>query len=328
MQPFASAPIYVKTTARLHMGFIDLHGGLGRRFGSIGLSLEAPATAAIIRPAQEFEAHGPGAERTLVYARRVMEGLGLKTGVAIQVLEAIPEHAGLGSGTQCALAVGMAVAQACGQPLTVREAAALVQRGKRSGIGIAAFEQGGFLVDGGVGLSAETPPLLARMAFPLHWDVFLVMDPALSGVHGEQETRAFVELPCFPANAAAAIARLVLMRVLPGVAEQDLDAFGAGIREIQQMLGAHFAPAQGGTMYTSPRVARVMACLESQGVKCVGQSSWGPTGFAILGAGEESARLAEAARAIEPGLEYRICKARNQGSVVRQANAADLAVLA
>lgn len=310
------------------MGFIDLHGGLGRKFGSIGLSLEEPATVVNVRQANTLEAHGAGGERALVYAKHVLEGLGIHTGVVIQMHEAIPEHAGLGSGTQCALAVGMAVARAYGHPLSVREVAALVQRGKRSGIGIAAFEQGGLLVDGGLGEHTDTPPLLARMDFPEHWDVLLVMEPELRGVHGEQESRAFVELPPFAASDAAAIARLVLMKVLPGVAEGDLSAFGEGVREIQRMLGIHFAPAQDGSMYSSPRVAKVMSYLEARGVKCVGQSSWGPTGFAVVESGPELEKLVDDIRRLVPELNYKICKARNQGSVVRQEVTADETALA
>lgn len=310
------------------MGFIDLHGGLGRKFGSIGLSLDEPATVVTVRQAMTFEAHGLGGERALVYAKRVLESLGINTGVAIRIHQAIPEHAGLGSGTQCALAVGMGVAHAYGHNLSVREVATLVQRGKRSGIGIGAFEQGGLLLDGGSGEHTEIPPLLARMDFPANWDVLLVMEPALSGVHGEQESRAFVELPQFPSSDAAAISRLVLMKVLPGVAERDLAVFGDGISEIQQMLGAHFAPAQGGAMYASPRVARVMKYLEDQGVKCVGQSSWGPTGFAVVESGPESLKLVDDARRLAPELDYRICKARNQGSEVRPEVTSDETALA
>lgn len=310
------------------MGFIDLHGGLGRRFGSIGLSLEAPATLARVRKSGEFEAVGPGTERALSYARLITEWLGVETGVSIRMMAAIPEHAGLGSGTQCALAVGMATAQVYGHKLTTRQVAAIVQRGKRSGIGVAAFEQGGFLVDGGLGEHTDVPPLLARMDFPQQWDVLLVMDNQSSGVHGEQESRAFVELPPFPATYSAAIARLVLMKILPGVAEKDLENFGAGIREIQQILGEHFSPAQGGGIYSSPHVARAMNFLESRGVVCVGQSSWGPTGFAILESGEQTSKLIDEARRMLPGLEFRICKARNQGSVIRQEVRADETALA
>ena len=40
----AQQSVVVTTSSRLHMGFFDLNGGLGRRFGSIGVSLKSPAT--------------------------------------------------------------------------------------------------------------------------------------------------------------------------------------------------------------------------------------------------------------------------------------------
>ena len=36
--------ITVKTGCRLHLGFLDLTGDLGRLYGSIGVSLENPGT--------------------------------------------------------------------------------------------------------------------------------------------------------------------------------------------------------------------------------------------------------------------------------------------
>ena len=43
--------VSVTTSARLHMGFFDLNGNLGRRFGSIGVSLQAPMTSLVATPA-------------------------------------------------------------------------------------------------------------------------------------------------------------------------------------------------------------------------------------------------------------------------------------
>ena len=40
----ATTTIEVTAPARLHLGFLDLNGGLGRRFGSIGLAVDQPAT--------------------------------------------------------------------------------------------------------------------------------------------------------------------------------------------------------------------------------------------------------------------------------------------
>lgn len=105
----APLQVKVKTTARLHMGFFDMHGGLGRRFGSIGLSLEQPATLITASHADDFSAVGLGAPRAVACARLFAERVDFSGGVHLAVDETIPEHAGLGSGTQMALAVGMAI---------------------------------------------------------------------------------------------------------------------------------------------------------------------------------------------------------------------------
>ena len=85
--------VRVVTTARLHMGFFDLNGGLGRRFGSIGLSLSQPRTSLQVSRAKGFEAEGANADRALACARNFAEKAGLTGGVRLMLDEAIPEHA-------------------------------------------------------------------------------------------------------------------------------------------------------------------------------------------------------------------------------------------
>ena len=38
--------------ARLHLGFLDVDGTLGRRFGSLGLAIDEPATEIVVRRAE------------------------------------------------------------------------------------------------------------------------------------------------------------------------------------------------------------------------------------------------------------------------------------
>jgi len=298
------------------MGFIDMHGGLGRRFGSVGLSLDKPVTSLTAELRADFSAKGACAQQVMECARNFARSAGLHGGAHFEVREAIPEHAGLGSGTQLALATGVAMARLYGLNMSPREIAALTARGARSGIGIGAFEQGGLLVDGGRGRNTRVPPIVARMEFPSQWRVLLIYDAHRQGVHGVQEVQAFDELPEFPAAQAAHIARLVLMQVLPAVAEQDLESFGCAISELQRIVGDYFAPAQGGERYISPMVADTMAWLEMQGVQCTGQSSWGPTGFAIVGGEAQSEQLLKDLERRGTRLQYEICCARNQGSIV------------
>lgn len=313
--------------ARLHMGFLDLHGGLGRRFGSIGLALEQPATCLSVTHSDVLDAQGPGAERALICARNFLKQAGQSGVVSIALESAIPEHAGLGSGTQMALAVGVALARLYDMPLTPREVAALTARGARSGIGIGAFEQGGVLVDGGRGEHTFVPPLLSRMEFPEAWRVLLIFDGSGTGVHGSAEIEAFRALPEFPEDIAAGLCRRVLMQALPAVAEQDLKAFGSAIYEIQCRIGDYFASAQGGKRYTSAAVGETLEWLRSQGVGCVGQSSWGPTGFAVLENELEAQAMAAALKAKyvdRQSMSFMVCQGRNQGSEVRVAYEGDL----
>lgn len=325
----SKTPHHVSVTAmaRLHMGFLDMHAGLGRRFGSIGLTLVEPTTQLTVRGAADFIASGSGSERALQYARQFRESFGLKGAVAIELTRTIPEHSGLGSGTQMALAVGWAMVKLYGLKMTVRDVAALTQRGARSGIGIGAFEQGGLLVDGGRGANTLVPPLLARLEFPQEWCILLIFDNSGVGVHGKQEIEAFRTLPEFPAETAGELCRRVLMQALPAVAERDLKAFGAAIYEIQCRIGDYFASAQGGARFTSAAVGDVLEGLRGQGVGCVGQSSWGPTGFAVFENELEAQATAAALKAKCADMEhmgFMVCKARNQGCEVRVAYEGDL----
>ncbi len=311
--------VQVTAAARLHLGFLDLAGTLGRRFGSIGLAIDAFGTCVQLREARELEVLGQERERSLRVARRVCESLGLDARGQVIVSNAIPPHAGLGSGTQLALAIAAAFRRLEGLALNSREDARLLDRGARSGVGVALFERGGLAVDAGRGAKTEVPPVIAHMSFPRDWRVLLILDPRVEGAHGEAETRAFARLPSFPASAASEICRRALMQVLPGAAEHDFEAFGNGVASIQDIVGDHFAQAQGGGRFLSAAVGRAAARLKALGARGIGQSSWGPTGFAFASDPTHAEFIAREARPeCEPGIEIRICKARERGAEIRE----------
>ena len=311
--------VQVTTTARLHLGFLDLAGDLGRRFGSIGLAIDAFETRVELHEAASFEVSGEERERGAHIARRIAESLGLDTEKKLIISNAIPAHAGLGSGTQLALAIAAAFRRLAQLPLNSREDARLLDRGARSGVGVALFERGGLAVDAGRGPNTETPPVVAWMNFPSDWRVLLLLDPQIEGAHGEAERRAFARLPRFPADAASEICRCTLMQILPGAAEADLEAFGDGVSRIQEILGDHFAPVQGGGRFISVPVSRVAARLKALGAHGIGQSSWGPTGFAFASDPDHAQFLARRARAEQGAeVEIRICSARDHGAEIRE----------
>ena len=274
------ATLCLTAPARLHLGFLDMGGHLGRRFGSLGVSLDRPALRISGHRAARTSISGPQSERVERLLALLATQFGLTEPVAVHVVEAIPDHAGLGSGTQLALALGTLVARLHGQDIPAARLARALDRGNRSGIGIGAFEQGGFLVDGGRGPDDAPPPILARLPFPRDWRIVLLFDPARQGLHGHAEVDAFQALPRFPEAAAARLCHLTLMQALPALAEARLEPFGHAITELQSTVGDHFAPAQGGR-FSSPVVAGALELLARSGAVCRGQSSWGPTGFAV-----------------------------------------------
>ena len=306
------------------MGFLDLHGGAGRRYGSIGLALDGPFTRVRLEPAPHIVAEGPDAPRASRYARTLAKHFGLSDGVRIDIEEAIPPHAGLGSGTQLALAVGAGMARLFDLDVRTVDIAALLDRGSRSGLGIGLFDQGGFVVDGGTAGDGVPPPVIARQPFPPEWRVLLVYDRKRQGVYGETEIEKFAALLEFPEADAAALCRLVLMCALPGVVQADLDAFGDAIGPIQARVGDHFAGVQGGR-FASPGVSRVLEWLGSGDVRAIGQSSWGPTGFAVCPNESAALRLMDEARVrfgSAFGLDFAVARGRNVGARVESVHSA------
>ena len=316
-RPHYSA-VSVTVPARLHLGFLDLNGGLGRRYGSLGITLEGPSTRLHLNPSASPNASGPDHARARTYLERLIEEFGLTADLNLQIERAIPAHAGLGSGTQLALAVGMAVDRLFDLGLSPREIANRLDRGARSGIGLGAFDHGGVLLDGGRGALEESPPILSRFYFPDGWRILLISDMNKQGVHGPTEIAAFQKLPLFQASEAARLCHLVLLMILPALAEQDLARFGEGISELQRVIGDHFAPAQGGR-FASQGVSEVLAWLESEGIVGVGQSSWGPTGFALCQSETIGTELLEQATIRWPentGLRFALHRGRNRGAEI------------
>lgn len=323
--------VMVTAPARLHMGFLDPGGALGRKFGSIGVALNEIVTRVSLTRADPWaSSRSTETHRGAEIAAKFCHTFGFPENVGVEIHRSIPEHVGLGSGTQLALAIGVGLHRLYGSDRPLRDIARAIGRGKRSGIGIAVFEQGGFIVDGGRGPGTDTPPPLARFEIPDGWRFILVFDSRGQGLHGEGELAAFRALPPFPADEAARICHILLLRGLPALAEADLEVFGDVVSEIQGSVGDYFAPAQGGR-FTSPDVAECLTWLQQQGAHGIGQTSWGPTGFCIVANPAEAERLALAARQRFAGVDHltlMVASARNTGAVLGDTDPTGFAVAA
>jgi beta-ribofuranosylaminobenzene 5'-phosphate synthase len=292
----AARAAFVEAPARLHLGLIDMRGDLGRRFGGLGAALESPSLLLEAQPSGRLSADGPESERVLYYARRFLDHHGIAGGASLRVHRTIPAHAGLGSGTQLALATARALATLFDRACSTLGLAEATGRAQRSAIGAWVFEQGGFLLEGGRRVTGDRPaPLLLRRAMPADWRCIVAIPDVPQGLSGSAEEQAFRDLPPPPAELVGRIAHLILMVILPALVEEDLPTFGRGVTEVQRLVGETFRPVQG-ERFAHPQVAALVEALLLEGAAGAGQSSWGPAVYGLVRGDEEAERVASRLR--------------------------------
>jgi beta-ribofuranosylaminobenzene 5'-phosphate synthase len=284
--------VFVEAPGRLHFGVLDLRGSLGRWFGGIGAAAPVASVlvSASLSDSGDVTVDGDDGTRAKEFARRFLDHHSIAQGACINIHRGLPPHAGLGSGTQLALSVARALAELHGLNADVAELARAVGRTQRSGVGMWAFADGGFIVEGGRREENGTAPLLARIPFPQPWRCIVIVPPGAPGLSGERESSALRATPLPPAADEQRIAHLVLMALMPALIEADLQTFGAALRQIQEITGGWFAAAQGGT-FARGATTQVIAQLDQLGAMGVGQSSWGPAVYGMTESEEAMQRL-------------------------------------
>ncbi len=299
--------VTITTPARLHFALIDLNGSLGRIDGSIGLAINEPRFRIIAEASNHTQVES---RHYQLRAHSIVERLRTKydfPGVTLKLASEIPPHSGFGSGTQLALGIAQAVNTLYDLKLSVAELALAVGRGGTSGIGIVAYEQGGFILDGGhrfpeqkasflpssAAGNVPPPPLLLRHPFP-DWKLLIVI-PNCTHISGETEINLFKTLCPQPRAAAEQLSHLILLKLLPAIFEKDLHAFGDAINRIQTFgwkkveidaqVERSEIPCSGGSI-----LQQTLNFLRDNGAIGAGVSSWGPAIFAV---GEDIAALLE-----------------------------------
>jgi beta-ribofuranosylaminobenzene 5'-phosphate synthase len=309
--------VYVKTPARLHFGLMDLNGDLGRLFGGIGVGIDRPNVILEAQPSERLAVAGERNERVKALAKRFLEAYGIGANASISVKQAIPEHSGLGSGTQLALAVAAALAKLFNVDASTQELAEAMGRGQRTSVGTTVFEQGGFVVDGGKSKNGF-PTTIVRQPFPSDW-VFVVAVPnAKRGLAKTEETAAFKALAPMTAEEAGRMCRLTMMKLLPSLFERDIKSFGEALTEIQTVIGDYFAKVQGGT-YSSQAAAEGIALMQKLGAYGAGQSSWGPAfyGLTLKEQAEKIKAKMQAFLSEGVGGQVFTAKANNRGAYIK-----------
>lgn len=321
--------IEIRTPTRLHFGFLAFGTPGEREFGGPGLMIKQPDVVLRLSIANESTAvvgRGPLADKAQAVAVRFLEAAmerGLiehRQGVTIDVQSVPRPHTGLGSGTQIAMAVARGLCRLLHiQEPELADLATMVGRGRRSAIGVHGFDRGGFLLEGGKVNRQGLSPLLMHRNFPENWRVIVIRPRALEGLAGEREHKAFGEMPAMPQQVTDELCRLVLLGMCPALVEEDIDGFGDALYEMQQIVGKCFAHAQGG-IYAAPLLDRIVAHIRRHGVRGVGQSSWGPTLYAVTPSAEAAKALADDIRQafdLRQRGEVLVTQADNTGSQIR-----------
>lgn len=305
----------ITTPSRLHITLIDMNASIGRVDGGIGLTLDEPFIRISAEKSDIIEVTGMSehAERIRNSARTLLPG---GEGIRINIEKDYPSHIGLGSGTQAALAAGMAMNRLYGLGMNAYEIARKVGRGGTSGIGVAAFENGGFILDGGhkfrekkaflPSAASRLPPapVLLRKDFP-EWDI-VVCVPDEKGASKKNEVNIFQEVCPIPLPEVQKLSHIILMQLLPALVEEDIETFGKSINSIQE-IGFKKREVE-----LQPVSSKLMQILREEGAYGAGMSSFGPTIYAF---GEDADNLKKAAEEFLRGKgQVFITRARNEGA--------------
>ncbi|MCK8517901.1 beta-ribofuranosylaminobenzene 5'-phosphate synthase [Methanoculleus sp. 7T] len=324
--------VLVDAPSRIHITLLDMNGRSGRVDGGVGVALDEPGCVLDARKSENIGVHGGdevARRRVAEAARAVMEGLCLPGGAEFTLHTTAQRHAGLGSGTQVALAAAAALCRLYDRDVPVYDLVRVVGRGGTSGIGTAAFEQGGFIVDGGhrFGPSGDKqdfrpsaasrgiapPPVLARHRFPEDWHILLVTPDIGAGAHGGREVDIFRTHCPVPLEEVRELCHEVLMRMIPGLIEHDLDLFGSAINRTQALGFKRVEVAM-----QHPVVPSLLEATVQAGAAGAGLSSFGPTVYAVGDSGMED--VARAAKEVlgDLGGSVILTKARNCGASMRE----------
>ncbi len=305
----------ITTPSRLHITLIDMNASKGRVDGGIGIALDKPYIGIATEKSERIEIAGIS-EHTERMRKSAAVLLPEGEGIRISIEKDYPSHIGMGSGTQAAMAAGMAVNRLYSLGLSLREIAIKVGRGGTSGIGVAAFEKGGFILDVGHKFSEKRSflpssasklppaPVLLRRDFP-DWDIVIAI-PEQRGVSSKNEIDIFRKECPVPLREVEMLSHIILMQLLPALVEEDIVTFGKGINSIQE-IGFKKREVE-----LQPISEKLMQALIGQDAYGAGMSSFGPTVYAF---GEDAENLRKISEEFigEKGQVF-ITKARNEGA--------------
>jgi beta-RFAP synthase len=306
--------LIVTTPSRIHLGFYGINNNYGYTYGSLGLAVNYFHTCVSISKSKRFNTN---ISKKII--NPILEFIKLKkipNKFTINILENAPEHVGLGSGSQTTLSIGKALSNFFDLDMTLSEIANIFKRGKRSGIGIATFNKGGFVVDccKKEGLHPET---LFHSKFPSDWRIILLNDNNLKGSFGNKESNFFKKKISNSHNSD--LSHIVIRGIIPSIIYKDFSNFSRNITEFQEITSKLYKEKQT-DMFLSPQISKIMKYIKRFNNIGIGQSSWGPISYIFV---ESPSHAKEMIKVIENkfnvynNLSYKIVRPSNTGHKIK-----------
>ena len=289
--------VFVEASARLHFGVLDLRGARGRWFGGLGASAARPTLLVSAAPADTLAADGEDAARAREFARLFLAHHSLRGGALVRVHRSLPAARRVSApGRNWRLR-----SPARWPNSTAWRAMPARWRARSAEPGAPRSAPGRSMTAVSSSRAAvartgdECGPLMARVPIPATWRCVVAIPDGPPGISGAGEAEAFARLPAPPERDVERVAHIVLMALLPALADADLAGFGRALSEVQEITGRWFASVQGGT-FAPGASADLVRRLSEWGASGVGQSSWGPAVYGIVEGDEASRALADRAR--------------------------------
>ena len=329
----------IETHSRLHVTLIDLNGKYGRIDGGVGITTKNPKLVMEAEGGYDdiqvkfspqilsnlnMDITDDYKEKIISAASKISEFLNLNEGYHFKLSKIFPSHSGLGSGTQLSMAAAKLILKLNDKDHNSPEIAEIIGRGGTSGIGVASFDTGGFIVDGGHKSSlkksflpssaskASPPPIIARYDFPQDWKIIMVIPHVERKVFGDGEVNIFQKYCPIPLREVQELIHVLLMKLMPAVIEQDLDDFGQAINTVQNV---GFKKIELELQHSL--IHELIENMRTAGAAGVGMSSFGPTVYAITDNGSKEISKAAQDTMEEIGGKIIITKAQNSGAIIK-----------
>ena len=136
---------------------------------------------------------------------------------------------------QHSLTTGFLISELNSLKMSIEQISELLNRGKRSGIGIEVFKSGGFIIDIGKKKKSKSLPLkIFEYQWPKQWKIILIQDESFFGVHGKDENKAFLNVKKIKKSFVQENCFVTMMYIIPGIIENDFKSFTKGISVIQK----------------------------------------------------------------------------------------------